>query len=136
MGHVFQPLLWMGVCLTGVALAGQLGSTRLGVSFQKLAPDPKRLSPLQKIKTLPAQNMASFLQALVFLPLIALAVYTIARDNLAAFAGLAREGVVPALMVVAASLKDSAVESGDSVPGHRLPGLSCGSTGGTTNRCG
>ncbi len=33
-GHVFLPLLWMGVCLTGVSLAGQLGSTRLGLSFQ------------------------------------------------------------------------------------------------------
>ncbi len=100
-----MPLLWMGVCLTGVALAGQLGSTRLGLSFQKLAPDPKRLSPLQKIKSLPAQNVASFFQALVFLPLIGLAVYTIARDNLASFAGLAQEGILPAVRVVAASFK-------------------------------
>lgn len=104
-GHVFMPLLWMGICLTSVALAGQLGSTRLGISFQKLAPDPKRLSPLQKIKSLPAQNVASFFQALVFLPLIGLAVYTIARDNLSSFAGLAQEGILPAVRVVAASIK-------------------------------
>ena len=105
LGHVFMPLLWMGVCLTCVSLAGQLGSTRLGLAFEKLAPDLKRLSPLQKIKNLPPQNMASFFQALVFLPLIALAVYTIARDNLLAFAGLSQVGILPGLQVVAAAIK-------------------------------
>jgi|SRR5579871_2184102 len=103
--HIFMPLFWMGICLTTVALSGQLASTRLGISFEKLAPDVKRLNPMQKIRAVPAQNMASFLQALLFLPLIAFAVYTISRDNLAAFAGLSREGVVPALVVVAASMK-------------------------------
>jgi flagellar biosynthetic protein FlhB len=83
-GHVFMPLFWMGVCLTSVALAGQLASTRLGLSFQKLAPDPKRLNPLQKIRNLPSQNMASFLQAIIFLPLLAMAVYGVAAANLAA----------------------------------------------------
>ena len=105
-GHMFQPLIWMAVCLTGVALAGQLGSTRLGVSLQKLAPDPKRLNPLEKIRNIPAQNTASFLQGLVFLPLLALAVYTIARENLSAYAGLVRVGVWPAVSVVSSSLKD------------------------------
>ena len=33
-GQVFQPLLWMGVCLAAGALAGQLGSTR----FRNLVP--------------------------------------------------------------------------------------------------
>ena len=105
-GQMFQPLIWMAVCLTGVALAGQLGSTRLGVSLQKLAPDPKRLNPLEKIKNIPAQNTASFLQGLVFLPLLALAVYTIARENLSAYAGLVRVGVWPAVSVVSSSLQD------------------------------
>ena len=105
LSHVFIPLLWMGVGLAGISLAGQLASSRLGLSFQKLAPDLKRLNPLQEIKNIPPQNIASFFQALVFLPLIAFAVYTIARDNLAAFAGLTHESIVPALQVVAASLQ-------------------------------
>jgi flagellar biosynthesis protein FlhB len=104
-GHVFMPLLRMGVCLTGVALVGQLGCTRLGFAFQKLAPDLKRLSPLQKIKNTSAQNSALLLQAIVFLPLIALAVYGIASEHLAAYASLAQQGIVPALLVVAGSLK-------------------------------
>jgi flagellar biosynthetic protein FlhB len=78
----------------------------LGISLQKLAPDPKRLNPLEKIKNIPQQNMASFFQALLFLPLLALAVYTIGRANLAAYAGLARVGVWPALTVISNSLKD------------------------------
>jgi flagellar biosynthetic protein FlhB len=105
-GHVFRPLLWMGICLTGVALAAQLGSTRLGISLQKLAPDPKRLNPLEKVRNVPQQNAASFFQAVMFLPLMALAVYTIAATNLNAYAGLARVGVWPAARVIAGSLKD------------------------------
>jgi len=105
-GHIFEPLLWMGACLAGVALAGQLASTRLGFSFQKLAPDPKRLSPLEKIRNLPQQNAASFLQALVFLPLLALAVYKIASENLAAYACLTRESLQPGLRLIAGSYRD------------------------------
>ncbi len=105
-GQVFQPLIWMGCCLTSVAIAAQLGSTRFGVSLNKLAPDPKRLNPLQKIRSVPSQNAASFVQALIFLPLLGLAVYTIASENLAAFAGLSRGGLIPALGVVSGSVKD------------------------------
>lgn len=105
-GRIFQPLAWMAVCLTCVVLASQLASTRLGVSLHRLVPDPKRLDPLQKIRNVPPQNVASFFQAVLFLPLLALAVYTIARQNLAAYAGLARVGLGPALTVVSSSLQD------------------------------
>ena len=105
-GQVFQPLLWMGACLAAAALAGQLGSTRLGISFHKLAPDPQRLNPLQKLRSVPLQNAASCLQAMVFLPLLALAVWKIASENQSAYAGLARQGLAPALEIVTGSLKD------------------------------
>jgi flagellar biosynthesis protein FlhB len=104
-GYVFHPLVWLGVCLSGMALAGQLASTRLGLSPSKLAPDPKRLNPLQKIRNLPGQNFASFYQALLLLPLVVGAVWAVAGQNLVAFAGLSREGLGPALQVVAGSLK-------------------------------
>jgi flagellar biosynthetic protein FlhB len=105
-GHMFQPLVWLGVCLSGVALAGQLASTRLGLSPSKLAPDLKRLNPLEKIRNLPGQNFASFYQALLLLPLVIAAVWAVAGQNLVAFAGLSRESLGPALGVVAASLKN------------------------------
>jgi len=104
-GHLFLPLAWMGICLTGVALAGQLASTRLGLSPSKLAPDFKRLNLLEKIRSLPAQNFASFLQALLFLPLLIGAVCAVASQNLSAYSRLAREGLFPALQVIAASYK-------------------------------
>ena len=89
-----------------VALAAQLGSTRLGLSLHNLAPDPKRLNPLQKLSNVPRQNTAAFLQAVVFLPLLALAVYKIAAANLDVYAGLAREGLQPALRVISDSFRD------------------------------
>ena len=104
-GQVFQPLLWMGACLTGATLAGQLASTRLGFSPTKLAPDPKRLSPLEKLRSLPSQNFASFLQALLFLPLLIGAVCAVAGQNLVTYADFAREGLWPALRTLADSLR-------------------------------
>ena len=106
LAYVFTPLLWAGACLAGVSLAAQLASTKLGLSFHNLAPDPKRLSPLQKIRNVPRQNAASFAQALVFLPLLGFAVYKIESGNIAAYAGLARAGLGPALHVVSASYRD------------------------------
>lgn len=103
--EVFRPLLWMGACLTAVAVAAQLGSTRLGLSFHNLAPDPKRLSPLEKLRNLPRQNAASFLQAVLFLPLLGLAVYKIASANLGAYVGLPRESLPPALLVISDSFR-------------------------------
>jgi flagellar biosynthesis protein FlhB len=106
LGYVFIPLFWMGSCLTAAALAAQLGSTRLGLSLQNLAPDPKRLNPLEKLRNVPRQNAAAFLQAVLFLPFLALAVYKIAGANLSAYGGLAREGLQPALLLISNSFRD------------------------------
>lgn len=105
LGEIFRPLLWMGACLMAVAVATQLGSTRLGISLHNLAPNPKRLNPLEKIRNAPRQNAAAFFQAVLFLPLLALAVYKIAGPNLAAYSGLAREGLQPALLVISDSFR-------------------------------
>ncbi len=106
LAQVFPPLLWMGCCLMAVAVAVQLASTRFGISVHNLAPDANRLNPLQKLRNVPMQNAASFLQAFIFLPLLALAVYKIAGANLVSYAGLAHESVQPALHVVTASFRD------------------------------
>jgi flagellar biosynthesis protein FlhB len=106
LAHLFTPLLWMGACLFTVSLVGQLGSTGFGISPKKLAPDLKRLNPLQKITNVPQQNMASFLQALLFLPLLGWAVYSIANKNFEAYAGLIHQGISSSLRLVAGSLQD------------------------------
>lgn len=104
--HVFVPLLWIAGCLTAVALAAQLGSTQMGLSLKNLLPDLKRLNPLQKIKNVPRQNLASFVQAVIFLPLLAFAVYKIESANMAVFASLARESLQPALGVISNTFRD------------------------------
>lgn len=106
LGQIFRPLLWMGMTLTTVVLAVQLGSTRLGLAPHNLVPDPKRLNPLEKLRNVPRQNAAMFFQALVFLPLLALAVYKIAVANLSAYAGLAHQSLQPALGVISGSVRD------------------------------
>jgi flagellar biosynthetic protein FlhB len=105
MGYVFPPLAAVGLCLVLVAAAAQLGSTRLGFAPSKLAPDIKRLNPLEKIRNLPSQNFAAFVQALIFIPLLLGAVYAVARDNLFTYAGLARQGMIPAMHVLASSIQ-------------------------------
>jgi flagellar biosynthetic protein FlhB len=106
LGDVFRPLLWLGTLLMGAALVVQLGSTRLGLAPHNLLPDPNRLNPLEKFRNIPRQNAAMFLQALLFLPLLALAVYKIAGANLSLYAGLARGGLEPGLRAVSGSLRD------------------------------
>jgi flagellar biosynthetic protein FlhB len=79
------PLIFGGVTLTVAVVAIQLGSTKLGVSFKKLAPDIKRLNPLSKLTGLPGQNLPIFVQALLLLPLVGLALYFELSENLNAF---------------------------------------------------
>ena len=106
-----------------VALTGQLASTRLGISLEKLAPDPKRLNPLQKLSSIPRQNAASLAEALVFLPVLAFAVWKIASENWGRYAGLTHQALCPALAVVTGSLQGLSMESGVPISGDRLPGF-------------
>ncbi|MCW5976764.1 MAG: EscU/YscU/HrcU family type III secretion system export apparatus switch protein [Bryobacteraceae bacterium] len=95
------PLLAAGLGLVALSLAIHLATTRMGFSTKKLTPDFKRLSPAQKLKNLPRQNVPQFFYALILLPVFLFCVYAIARENLAVFlrlplldveSGLARAG--------------------------------------------
>ena len=80
--HTLIPLAVLGGTLVGITIAMQFVVTRMGVSLKKLTPDISRLSPLQKLRQLPKQNLPSLLQALVMLPVFGLAVYYVVADNL------------------------------------------------------
>jgi flagellar biosynthetic protein FlhB len=58
------------------------------------------------LRNIPRQNAAAVVQAVLFLPLLALAVYKIAGGNLATYANLARQGLPAALQVISASFRD------------------------------
>src|ERR1700730_14970439 len=89
----FMPLAILGGVLMGVTLAAQLMVTRLRVSLQKLAPDPKRLNPLAKLRELPRQNLPALLQAAIMLPVFGWAVYWLVRDDFEGFLSLSLENV-------------------------------------------
>ena len=79
--------------LLATTLGVQLAVSQFGVSLKKLAPDLKRLNPLSRLRELPKQNLPALLRAAVMLPLFALAVYGIIRDNLFAYMALPFQSV-------------------------------------------
>ena len=101
------PLLVGGAILTGLFLAAQLASTKLGISAHKLAPDWKRLNPVSKLQNILSQNLSSLFQALLLLPVLGIAVYAIGR---AALPDLLR-------------LSSSAVGTGTAVMAHAIAQL-------------
>ena len=102
--RVFSPILLAGVGMALIALAAQLGATRLGLSPQRLMPDFGRLNPARKLKDLPSQNFSAALQSAILFPVIGLALYGIARDNLDAYLRLPALSFAAGLAVVTSSL--------------------------------
>ncbi|HEY3744402.1 MAG TPA: EscU/YscU/HrcU family type III secretion system export apparatus switch protein [Bryobacteraceae bacterium] len=106
--HLFgqlSPTLMAGFMLTGVALAVQLASTQLGVSISRLRPDFSRLNPVSRLTSLPAQNLAQAVKAIILLPLLILAVWFAVRQNLEGFLALPWLSVRPGVAEVGAALR-------------------------------
>ncbi len=103
--HTFRPLLLAGAGLTALTLGLQLASTRMGLSLKKLAPNLGRLSPANKLRELPRQNLPALLQALLLLPIVGAALWVLVRDNLAAFLTLPLTSVGAGARLVADSLQ-------------------------------
>jgi len=102
----FFPLALGGLAVAVATLAFRLITTRFGFSWNKLAPDVSRLSPLARIKDLPRQNLPMLLQSAVLLPVFMWAVYAIARDQLEAFLALPLESVTVGWSLLGGSLME------------------------------
>ena len=89
----FLPLVLGGLAVALATLAIRLITTRFGLSLKKLAPDPKRLNPIARLRELPRQNLPSLVQAAFLLPLFLGAVYAVTRDKLDAFLALPLQSV-------------------------------------------
>lgn len=100
------PLFAAGLVVVLATLAIRLATTRFGFSLQKLAPDPARLSPLSKLRQMPAQNLSSLAQAMVMLPVFLWAVYAIARDKLEILLTLPLASVESGCRFLSASLME------------------------------
>jgi flagellar biosynthesis protein FlhB len=100
------PLAMAGMAVALATVALRLATTRFGVSFKQLAPDPARLNLLTRLRELPGQNLPALAQAVVLMPLFCWAVYGIARDNLDGFMALPLEGVAAGMARINSSLHD------------------------------
>jgi flagellar biosynthetic protein FlhB len=98
------PVAAGGGLLLVVTLATQVISTQMGLSVARLAPDFGRLSPLKRLQELPRQNLPLLAQAIVFLPIFSVAVYTLARHQLPSYMRLPLMGAEPGARAVANSL--------------------------------
>jgi flagellar biosynthetic protein FlhB len=98
------PLMTLACALTGIGLAAQLFSTRLGISVKKLMPELKRLNSFARLKDLPRQNLQSALQSLALMPLFAAAVWLITTENLALYTRIPLGAVESGAAVLAQSV--------------------------------
>ena len=101
----FVSLMLAGIALVSLSVVAQLGTTKLGISLEKLIPDIKRLNSLKRLTSLPGQNLPIFLQALLLLPIVAYVVYYEVTENLDAFLELPWMGVQPALARVGSTIE-------------------------------
>lgn len=85
LGRCFLIFAPAGAVLLVTTLAVQFATTGLGLSGKKLAPDIKRLNPLQRLRQLPNENITGTVQAALLLPIFMGAVWVVARDNLDRF---------------------------------------------------
>ncbi|HXJ39822.1 MAG TPA: EscU/YscU/HrcU family type III secretion system export apparatus switch protein [Bryobacteraceae bacterium] len=81
----FFPMLVVGGSLVVVGLALQLAVTKFGFAPNKLAPDLKRLNPLNKITQLPRQNLTAVVQSLILLPVFAGAIWVVVATQADSF---------------------------------------------------
>ncbi|HUB82909.1 MAG TPA: EscU/YscU/HrcU family type III secretion system export apparatus switch protein [Bryobacteraceae bacterium] len=102
----FLPLALGGLAVAAATLAFRLATTRFGLSWNKLAPDISRLSPLARMKELPRQNLPMVLQSVILLPVFLWAVYALARDKLDAFLALPLESVTVGWNLLGGSLME------------------------------
>ncbi len=77
-----QPLAILGLVLMAFTLLLQMGATNLGFSLSNLSPKLERLNPVNRLKELPSNNMAHFLQAAVMMPVMLWMTWSLIKDRL------------------------------------------------------
>jgi flagellar biosynthesis protein FlhB len=81
-GATLKPLLGLGGALLAVTILFQLFSTNFGFSFARLAPNFNRLNPASRLKEIPFNNLANFLQAAVMIPVMFWLTWSMLRDRM------------------------------------------------------
>ena len=90
---VLIGLALLGAILVAGTVAAQFLVTRFGLSISTLTPDISRLSPLNRLRQMPRQNLPALGQAILILPICGYAVYLIARERIDGLMLLPLQGV-------------------------------------------
>ena len=104
---VLRPLAMLGLVLLAITIFFQMASTNMGFSLSRLAPDFNRLNVFRKLKDMPGNNMASFFQAVVMIPVMFWLTWTVVRDRLPELLRLPMMPVSMAAATAGLLLKDT-----------------------------
>ncbi len=104
---VLRPLAMLGLALLVVTILFQAASTNLGFSLTRLAPNFNRLNAFRRMKDMPGNNMASFLQAVVMIPVMFWLTWTMVRDRLPELLRLPLMPVASGAVAAGLLLKDT-----------------------------
>ncbi len=103
---VLRPLAMLGLAMLAVTIFFQLISTNMGFSFARLAPKFERLNAVQKLKDMPGNNLWSFFQSLVMMPVIFYLAWSMLRGRLPELMHLTMLPIVGAAAMAGLLLKD------------------------------
>jgi flagellar biosynthetic protein FlhB len=81
-GATLKPLAILGAVLIAITILLQMAATNMGFSLARLAPKFERLNPANRLKELPANNMAHLMQAAVLIPVMFWLTWGLVRDRL------------------------------------------------------
>jgi flagellar biosynthetic protein FlhB len=99
------PLAVGGLSLVALGLAGQLFVTKFGFSAQKLTPDLEKLNPWQKIRSMARENVMSFVQGVILIPLLLYMVFWLIQDNMGVYLTLPRMSAPRGTMLMAGQIE-------------------------------
>lgn len=86
--RVLAPLGVAALILLAVTMAVQLAITGGGTSGKRLSPQLKFLNPLNRLRELPRQNMATLIQSVIVLVVFGISIYAYSAANIEAFLSL------------------------------------------------
>jgi len=104
---VLRPLAFLGLALLVVTVLFQAASTNLGFSLARLTPNINRLNVFRRLKDMPGNNMASFLQAVAMIPVMFWLTWTMVRERLPELLRLPLMSVTSGAVTAGLLLKDT-----------------------------
>ena len=106
-----RPLAELGLVVIALTVLVQLVSTNMGFSFARLGFKFDRIDPLRKLKGLPGNNIAAFLQSVVMLPVIFWIGWSMVRDQMGELVRLPVMSLAGAAAMIGVLLKRALMRS-------------------------